>query len=46
VHPGNSWWNTHTIKDGVVYEWTDGVDGYRIYVDHERHSVFIFWHHS
>lgn len=41
-----SWWMTHKITQGFVYRWTDGVDGYRVYFDVERHLVFIYWHHS
>lgn len=41
-----AWWTTHEITRGFVYRWTDGVDGWRIYFDEERHLVFIYWHHS
>ncbi len=41
-----AWWTTHEITRGFVYRWTDGVDGWRVYFDEERHLVFIYWHHS
>jgi len=41
-----SWWTPHEITNGFAYRWTDGVDGWRVYFDAQRHLVFIYWHHS
>ncbi len=41
-----SWWTTHEITNGFVYRWSNGVDGWRVYFDVQRHLVFIYWHHS
>lgn len=41
-----SWWTTHEITNGFVYRWSNGVDGWRVYFDADRHLVFIYWHHS